>query len=195
MPRGRRDAVAEPAEGKLREPNGELTRGRNVPELVRNLGASDWPTRAAARQHLELLGDAALPAILDGCEHHSPQVRADSVALLDHLADARCIDALQSALADPSARVRRHAIHSLGCQRCKCQPLKVDVVGLIVPLALHDPSIHVRRVAVHQLGLQPPDPRITTALDTILQSEKDQGLVSRARHARSLHHVANSASC
>ena len=195
MPRGRRDAITEPVVEKRREPNSELNRGQTGPELVENLGASDWPTRAAARQHLELLGDAALAAILDGCRHHSPQVRADSVALLDHLADARCIDALQSALIDPSARVRRHAIHSLGCQRCKCQPLKVDVVGLIVPLALHDPSIHVRRVAVHQLGLQPPDPRITTALDTILQSEKDQGLVSRARHARSVHHVANSASC
>jgi hypothetical protein len=167
----------------------------DAPKLINDLGSADWPTRAEARQRLEELGDSAIPAILDGCRHDIAQVRADSVSLLDHLADDRCLDALQTALGDPSPRVRRHAIHSLGCQRCKRLPLGLDVVGLIVPLALHDPSIKVRRVAVHQLGLQPPDLRVTAALDQILGSERDPGLLSRARHARSLHGVPKCSSC
>jgi hypothetical protein len=167
----------------------------DAPELINALGSADWPTRAAARQRLEELGDSAIPAILKGCHHPSPQVRADSVSLLDHLADERCLDALRNALSDPAARVRRHAIHSLGCQRCKRLPLRLDIVGLIVPLALHDPSIQVRRVAIHQLGLQSPDPRVTAALDQILGSEHDWGLVSRARHARSLHEMAKCSAC
>jgi HEAT repeat protein len=163
--------------------------------LINDLGSPDWQTRTAARHHLESLGDSAIPAILNGCRHQSPQVRADSVSLLDHLADERCLDALRTALGDPSARVRRHAIHSLGCQMCKRQPLQLDIVGLIIPLALRDPSIRVRRVAVHQLGLQAPDPRISAALDTILNSESDPGLVSRARHACSRHHPAAGSAC
>lgn len=163
--------------------------------LINDLGSPDWPTRMAARQRLESLGDSAIPAILNGCRHHSPQIRADSVSLLDHLADERCLDALRTALGDSSARVRRHAIHTLGCHRCKPQPLRLDIVELIVPLALHDPSIHVRRVAVHQLGLQAPDPRISAALDRILRSESDPGLVSRARHAWSRHRPATGSAC
>lgn len=152
--------------------------------LVDGLGSPTWAVRERVRRHLESLGAAAVPTILEGCRHRDPQIRADCVSLLDHLADERCLDALRAGLADPSARVRRHAVHSLGCQRCKPRPLGLDIVGLLLPLALDDPSIRVRRVAVHQLGLQPPDPRIAAALERIRRRDDDPGLLRRACHAR-----------
>lgn len=112
-----------------------------------------------------------------------PKVRARATGLLDHLADDRCVDPLQRALQDPSPLVRRHAVHSIGCQQCKVSPLQTDVVGLLLERALHDKSIRVRRVAVHQLGLQAQDTRAIAALETILASDHDQKLLSRAQFA------------
>ena len=54
------------------------------------------------------------------------------LTLLDHLADERCVEPLRQALNDPSPHVRRNAVHSLGCQRCKLAPLPMDVVGLLI---------------------------------------------------------------
>ena len=112
-----------------------------------------------------------------------PKVRARATSLLDHLADDRCVDPLRRALTDPSPLVRRHAVHSIGCQQCKISPLQTDVVGLLVERALHDKSLRVRRVAVHQLGLQPHDPRAVDALQSILANDHDQKLHSRAEFA------------
>jgi HEAT repeat protein len=102
---------------------------------------------------------------------------------MDHLADERCSAALAAALQDASPLVRRHAVHSLGCQRCKASPLGLDVVGLLAERALVDRSPRVRRVAVHQLGLQPYDPRAVAALSDVLAGVSDPGLLSRARSA------------
>lgn len=102
---------------------------------------------------------------------------------MDHLADDRCADPLRQALNDSSPDVRRHAVHSLGCQRCKVEPLAVDIVGLLCERALQDTNIRVRRVSVHQLGLQPHDPRAVEALETILRDDTDAKLLSRAEFA------------
>lgn len=168
---------------------------RVPPPIVDQLAAAEWETRAAARDHLTSLGADAIPVILKGCSHTDPQARAECIALLDHFADERCLEALKTALHDQSARVRRHAVHSLGCQQCKPRPLQLDVVALLVPLALADPSIRVRRVAVHQLGLQHPDPRITDALRRILRVDRDPGLLQRARHARDAHRFIGPSGC
>lgn len=112
-----------------------------------------------------------------------PKVRAKATGLLDHLATEACVAPLTKALSDPSAHVRRLAVHSLGCQDCKVTPLDVDIVGLLVDRALHDSSIRVRRVTVHQLGLQPHDPRAVSALESILERESDEKLRSRAEFA------------
>ncbi len=112
-----------------------------------------------------------------------PQVRAAAAGLLDHWADQSCVGPLTRALSDPSARVRRNAVHSLGCQACKIAPLDVDTVGLLVQRALQDSSIRVRRVSVHQIGLQPYDARAVSALKEILARESDAGLLSRAEFA------------
>jgi HEAT repeat protein len=125
----------------------------------------------------------ALKTALRDMDNPDPKVRARGAAYLDHHADQSCVGPLTALLTDPSALVRRHAVHSLGCQHCKLVPLDVDIVGLLCERALEDTSIRVRRVSVHQLGLQPSDPRAAAALEQILQSDTDPGLLSRAEFA------------
>lgn len=152
-------------------------------QLVVLLNESDWSVRSAAISALFSTGSAGLDALMEGLSHPSNRVRLWCADLMDHLADERCADPLRAALEDASADVRRHAVHSLGCQRCKATPLALDVVGLLCERALRDPSIRVRRVAVHQLGLQPFDARAVNALETILRDDTDSRLLSRARFA------------
>jgi HEAT repeat protein len=102
---------------------------------------------------------------------------------MDHLGDARCCEALERALRDPSSLVRRHAVHAVGCQKCKPHPLPMDIVGAIVERMLGDSSPRVRRVAAHQIGLQPYDLRAIEALQHVIAVSRDAGLVSRARRA------------
>jgi HEAT repeat protein len=124
--------------------------------------------------------EETLAEALRGMADPDPKVRAQATGLLDHIATEACIAPLTKALSDPSAHVRRLAVHSLGCQDCKVTPLAIDIVALLVDRALHDSSIRVRRVTVHQLGLQPHDPRAVSALESILERESDEKLRSRA---------------
>jgi HEAT repeat protein len=100
-------------------------------------------------------------------------VRKWCAGFLDHFADERCVPAMVAALNDPSADVRRHALHALGCQACKPAPIPVDAVGLLLPLALRDPSARVRRAAVHMLGNQPTDERVRAALPKAIERSTD----------------------
>nr|WP_309684805.1 HEAT repeat domain-containing protein [Armatimonas sp.] len=128
--------------------------------------------------------EETLAEALRGMADPDPKVRAQATGLLDHLATEACVAPLTKALTDPSAHVRRLAVHSLGCQDCKAAPLEaVDIVGLLIERALHDTSIRVRRVTVHQLGLQPLDKRAIMALESILERESDEKLRSRAEFA------------
>ena len=43
--------------------------------------------------------------------------------------DDKCVLALSAALHDTAPYVRRQAVHSLSCQRCKSSPLQVDAVA------------------------------------------------------------------
>lgn len=155
----------------------------NNETLLLMLGSAEWSVRAGALSALEAQGSAAIPTILIGMTSADAQVRAHCTSLLDHLADDRCIEPLRTALTDPSPDVRRHAVHSLGCQQCKPLPLNTDIVALLIDRALNDKSIRVRRVAVHQLGLQEKDPRALTALKRILSTDNDEKLLERARFA------------
>jgi HEAT repeat protein len=57
--------------------------------------------------------------------------------------------------------------------------------------ALCDPSPLVRRVAAHQLGLQPFDRRAVEALERVLATARDPGLLARARFALGTLRAAN----
>jgi HEAT repeat protein len=148
-----------------------------------DLDSADWAVREQAFGDLFGRGPAAVPTLVIGAADRRPRVRAACIALMDHLADERCCASLESGLRDDSALVRRHAVHAVGCQRCKPQPLAIDVVGALIERASSDSSPRVRRVAVHQLGLQPHDPRAIETLLRVIAESRDAGLVSRARHA------------
>lgn len=150
---------------------------------------------AGARAHLAFhsllsMGQAALPAIRTGMKHPNWRIRRWSVSFLDHYGGPEFVPDLREALDDPIATVRRHAVHSIGCQRCKDTPLKLDVIGLLSHSALNDPSPRVRRAALHQLGCQPPSLRARTTLRSAIAHENDEGIHRLVRWALSKHAFA-----
>ena len=155
------------------------------------LDAASWPIRHQAFNGLFAQGSASLETVIAGAKHPRPRVRAACIALLDHLADERCDEPLLAAVRDPSPLVRRHAVHAIGCQRCKPRPLGIDIVGVLIERVTDDPSPRVRRVAAHQLGLQPYDRRAVEALEQVLATARDPGLLSRGRHALATLRAAN----
>lgn len=150
------------------------------------LDSEIWAVREKAFNDLFNDGAQAVATLVAGAAHRSPKVRASCVALMDHLADERCCKPLEQALRDSSPLVRRHAVHAVGCQRCKVRPLSIDVVAALIDRVLNDSSPRVRRVAVHQFGLQPRDMRAIDVLTTVIAESQDTGIVSRARHALAL---------
>lgn len=110
------------------------------------------------------LSTAAVEQLILAADHPNPKVRWWCAHELDHLADARSIEALLRLTKDPVPKVRVEAVHALGCERCKQCVLPVDMVGLMVDFALHDPDEKVRGVALFALGYLPSDPRAAAAL-------------------------------
>jgi HEAT repeat protein len=153
------------------------------------LGSPDRALRQAAYSALYAQGGAMLEAALRGLEHADPCVRRWSADLMDHLGDQRCVEALIRATADPVPSVRRQAVHSLSCQRCKAAPLEANLVPLLVERATADPNIKVRQEAAFGLGMQPPDPRAAAMLAQLveqLESSRPLGKAERIllRNAR-----------
>ncbi|MCW8132426.1 MAG: HEAT repeat domain-containing protein [Planctomycetota bacterium] len=148
-------------------------------------------TWADAVRALDAAGPGALDAVVEGLSHADERVRKHCAALLDHHADARCAEPLVKALRDPDAGVRRLAVHSVGCQRCKRDALPLDVVGLLIERMRDDASLRVRQVAAHMLGNQalehPADPRAVAALKEMLATEQNAKLRSNAAWALSVH--------
>src|SRR5262245_48164596 len=112
--------------------------------------------------------------MISGMQHQDWRVRKWCVAWMDHNADESCLLALAQRMTDSHADVRRHAVHSIGCQSCKDNPLCLDIVSLLIDRAINDNSVRVRRCAVHMLGNQSYDRRAVTILQTILDTEKDR---------------------
>lgn len=148
---------------------------RYIPLLATKDG---WQT---AYSMLDNAGKLAMDAILEGLEHQNWRIRKWCTALLDHNADQRCIEPLICRLTDSYADVRRHAVHSIGCQSCKDESLCMDIIALLIERAMNDTSILVKRSAVHMLGNQPYDIRASEALEFIIEKEKDRKLLFNAR--------------
>ena len=147
------------------------------------------PDRGAVLKRLEANAADAMPAIIAGLSHVDPQVRKWCVSLLDHHATAAAVPGLVKALEDPVADVRRHAVHSVGCQSCKEQALDLDIVDLLIKRMVRDPSLRVRRSATHMLGNQPRDPRAAKALAAVLRTETDVKTIRNAEWSLSKHEV------
>lgn len=161
-------------------------------DLIAHLGTDEWETAYdQLESHLENASsertERLLGVVIDGFDHENPQVRKWCIALMDHHATERCIDPLIETLDDPKAAVRRHAIHSVGCQSCKDDPLDLDVVGLLIERIRADSSIRVRRAATHMLGNQAPDERARAFLAGLSESAGDEKLRGNALWALDQH--------
>jgi HEAT repeat protein len=106
-------------------------------------------------------------------EDANPSVRWQSVTLLDHYDDDRHVDALLAAATDPVPRVRRHAVHALGCTTCKRTLGCVDAVPALVDRALHDDNAKVRRHATWALIVRLPESRVHAVLEEIAVADDD----------------------
>src|SRR5262249_23203939 len=146
---------------------------RELQELAVQLG-DRWGVAPEAGRSLERAGRAGVDAILWGLSHPDARVRRGCAEFLDHHATDACFPRLRwAALHDPAAKVRRVAVHSATCQRCKPAPLTGDLVGLLVRVALEDPNKHVRAAAVAGLRSQPRDARAVAALEHLVRTETD----------------------
>jgi HEAT repeat protein len=104
---------------------------------------------------IDRLPEAVFDALVHGLDDPHPQVRYWSVQCLDHVADTRALDAVARLLEDPVDRVRRVAVHAIGCAACKpsaTDELPANVLSRIAGLAATDASAKVRREAAWALA-------------------------------------------
>jgi len=152
--------------------------------LAEQLGAGDWRMVLEAETALVRASQAGIDAVLWGLSHPNARVRRGCAGFMDHHGTDACFAALQwAALHDPAPSVRRVAVHSASCQRCKSCPLTGDLVGLLVQVALSETNRRVRENAIGGLRHQPQDARAVAALEEILRTETDARLRRDAHHA------------
>jgi hypothetical protein len=126
---------------------------RELQAQAEQLGDHDWRMVMEAATALARAGKAGIAAVLWGLSHSNARVRRGCAGFLDHHGTDACFAPLQwVALHDPPSKVRRVAVHSASCQRCKPSKLSGDLVGLLVQVALEDPNMRVREQAIGGLG-------------------------------------------
>jgi HEAT repeat protein len=152
--------------------------------LVETLGTRDWGAVADAHRRLLAAGQTGVAAVADGLAHPNPRVRRGCACFFDHHGDDACVPGLVRALlTDPVANVRREAVHSLACDRCKASPLEADAVPLLIDRIENDPSYKVRREAIFGLTRQARDERPLPALRRVLADGAEHPEVKKmARH-------------
>jgi len=152
--------------------------------LIEMLGTRDWRAVAEAHRALLAAGQEGVAAVLAGLTHPNPRVRRGCAGFLDHHGTDSCVPGLVRALlTDPVANVRREAVHSLACDRCKESPLEADAVQLLLDRIESDPSYKVRREAIFGLARQTPDDRARPVLRRVLADESEHPEVRKmARH-------------
>ena len=96
------------------------------------------------------LSDDVFEALVRGTQHANPVVRWWSVQLLDHCPEERATTALVALFDDAVPRVRRNAVHAVGCPACKpaahrsCDPA---LLARLQQIANDDPSPKVHAEA------------------------------------------------
>ena len=139
-------------------------------ELILNLGSQSWATRHYSYMTLQARGQAMLDAALRGLRHTNPVIRRYAADLMDHLGNDVCVPPLLELLNDPVPKVRRQAVHSLSCQRCKATPLSADMTDILIDKMLNDPNQRVRGEAAFGLYMLPlpANPAVITAFERAL---------------------------
>jgi len=157
-------------------------------QQIELLGSRDYRVAGAAYKVLVEAGQAGMDAALCGLSHSDARVRRGCAEFMDHQGTDECVTTLgEVAREDPVPYVRRVAVHSLGCERCKPEPLQSDTLSFLIERALSDASTRVRREAVSGLLFQPPDPRAAAALRTIQNRETDRKLLGSVHYALKHH--------
>jgi hypothetical protein len=152
--------------------------------LAEQLGADDWHLALEARTSLVNAGQVGIDAAIWGLSHPNVSVRRGCADFMDHHGTDACFAPLKwVALHDPAPSVRRVAVHSASCQRCKQCLLTGDLVGLLVQVALSDTNRRVREQAIGGLRHQPQDARAVEALKKILSAESHPHLRREVHHA------------
>ena len=119
---------------------------------------------------------------LQGLSHPSPKVRFECAHAIDFYGDATCRGPLVVLLDDPVPRVRRMAVHALGCDACKADLFgdDEDLRRRLAAMALGDPSVQVRRHAVWAVGAAGGAEAAAT-LRRVLANEGDTAALRNAR--------------
>ncbi len=114
------------------------------------------PHRArAAFWQLRSAGPEAESEVYAGLRHRSNDVRYYCCVILDRYLSPDRVDDVIGMLGDPDARVRRAALHTLACDRCKegeCRADAAVVLPLAIGLLAHDLNLQVRAIAVEVIG-------------------------------------------
>jgi hypothetical protein len=87
--------------------------------------------------------------------------------------DESALQRLILSLHDPKLKVRKAAVHSLGCDRCKGGQNPIDVMPHLEERIREDKSIKVRRMAAQTLAAQTPNKLIARVLRRVLRDESD----------------------
>jgi hypothetical protein len=152
-------------------------------KLVTLLGARTGWVRAAVERALVETGKPGVAAAVAGLSDPDPRVRAGAAGFMDHFADQSCVPKLLDLVYhDPVRQVRAQALHALGCQRCKPEPLDVDDFPILVHVATHDESWKARRSAICSISQRIPDPRVKPFLEQVLEREAEPHVLQAARH-------------
>lgn len=157
-------------------------------QLIETLGLRDWRKVAEAEKALLRAGADGMRAVIEGMEHPSSRVRRACAGFMDHHGSELCVAPLTARLlSDPVPNVRREAVHSLSCQRCKESPLEADVTPLLIATFRNEANIKVRREALYGLCQRMPDDRIFPLLHDVMATETDR-LMRGGVHATLRHH-------
>lgn len=124
-------------------------------ELILNLASPFWMVRHDANLALIARGANGIEAAIRGLRHPNPVVRRYAADLMDHFGNDMCVPPLLELLNDPVPKVRRQAVHSLSCQRCKATPLSIDYTDILIDKMLNDPNQRVRSEAAFGLYMLP----------------------------------------
>ena len=113
----------------------------------------------AAYRTLFGMGFAAGPAAREGLRDATAAVRYHCVRLLDHFLVPEALSARIGMLRDPAPRVRRSALPTLACDRCKegaCRPGAAEVLPEALRRVHEDGNGHGRAMAIEVVGQYVP---------------------------------------
>lgn len=140
----------------------------------------DWSARRRAMESLAAAGPSGMRVALEALSDPDARIRGAALGFIDHHATDACVPQLTHvALHDPDADVRRGALHALMCERCKPEPLQLDVQPLLIQLFREDANRRVRWTAAQALGHHADNPLVQAAFQEAAL-EDSSALVRRA---------------